>query len=211
MRIDIFSDLVCPWCFIGKRRLDRVLGDLVTAEPVELRWRAFQLRPEMPAEGVDRGAYLQRRYGAEADPARVPTRIASEAAEEGIDMDFAAMQRMPNTHLGHRLMAFAEGYEKQHELADVLFRYYFCDGKDVGDRRVLVAAGAEVGLSEPLVLAALADADVIAQVDADLAAAADKGVTGVPCFLLGGSFALPGVQSPEVIGQFIHRAIERLT
>jgi predicted DsbA family dithiol-disulfide isomerase len=209
MRIDIYSDLVCPWCFIGKRRLDRVLQGPV-GEDIQLRWKPYQLHPSLPTEGVERAPYLQSRYGDAADPAHVPSRIASEAQEEGIELNFAAMQRIPNTQLGHRLMTYALPFGLQHELAEVLFRYYFVEGQDVGAKPTLLSAAQAVGLDAAGSEAALQDPELAAQVKAELAEAADAGISGVPCFMLAGTFALPGVQTPEVMEKFIERAKQRL-
>lgn len=209
MRIDIYSDLVCPWCFIGKRRLDRVLLGPV-GEDIQLQWKPYQLYPNLPIEGVERAPYLRSRYGDAADPAHVPSRIASEALEEGIELNFAAMERLPNTQLGHRLMTYALPFGVQHQLADLLFRYYFVEGRDVGEVQTLLGAAQAVGLDTKGSANALRDEQIATQVKAELAEAADAGVGGVPCFMLAGTFALPGVQTPEVMVQFIERAKERL-
>ncbi len=210
LTIEIFSDLVCPWCFIGKRRLDRVLASPV-GEDVEVHWRAYQLAPRLPVEGVDRAGYYAARFG--TDSKKVPTRIVEEAGLEGIIMNFAAIDRMPNTFLGHRLMAYAEtsgGAALQHELAEALFQAYFQQGKDVGDRETLLAIGATVGLDAPLARDYLAGDGGIAQVQAELDRAMDVGVSGVPCFLLGGAFPIPGAQNAEVMASFITRAKQKL-
>ena len=109
-------------------------------EGVSLRWRPYQLYPNMPRDGMDRARYLEARYGADADRARVPERIAREAEEVGLAFDFAAIEKMPNTFQAHRLLEFAELNGVQHELAEVLFDYYFCSGRDVGDAEVLAEA-----------------------------------------------------------------------
>lgn len=209
MRIDIYSDLVCPWCFIGKRRLDRVLQGPI-GEDIQLQWKPYQLHPSLPAEGVERLPYLQSRFGNAADPAHVPSRIASEAQEEGIELNFAAMQRIPNTQLGHRLMTYALPFGLQHELAEVLFSYYFIEGLDVGAKPILLSAAQAVGLDAAGSAIALQDPELAAQVKTELEEAADAGISGVPCFMLAGTFALPGVQTPEVMEKFIERAKLRL-
>jgi predicted DsbA family dithiol-disulfide isomerase len=208
MHIDLFSDLICPWCYIGKRRLDSVLQGPV-GDGITVRWRAFQLQPGLPPEGVDRAQFLARRYGPEADTARGPARILEQGAELGLAFDYAAIRRMPNTLLGHRLMALAEPFGRQHELAESLFRRYFCDGEDLGDARVLGAAANEVGLPAAELLEDLRAGAGAAAVQDDLAAAATLEITGVPAFLLAGRFVLPGAQSTETMGQFIERAKSR--
>ena len=210
LTIEVFSDLICPWCYIGKRRLDRVLASPV-GEGVEVRWRAYQLAPRLPVEGVDRARYYAAKFG--NDGRKVPTRITEEATAEGITMNFAAIERMPNTFLGHRLMHFAEvegGGARQHELADRLFQAYFQDGRDVGNRDTLLAIADEAGLERAAAETYLAGSGGIAEVQAELERAVDIGVSGVPCFLLGGTFQIPGAQNAEVMASFITRAKTKL-
>lgn len=209
MEIEIFSDVVCPWCYIGKRRLDAVLQTPV-GEGVTLRWRPYQLRPGLPGKGVDRAEYLRARYGEDADPGRVPQRLAAEAEDAGLTFDFAAIGRMPNTFQAHRLMELAWDDGVQHQLAEVLFDAYFRAGKDIGQRETLVEAAERSGIDGAKAAQHL-DGDAGAdQVREQLERAVDLGVSGVPSYLLAGRFTLPGAQTPEVMGQFIQRAKERL-
>ncbi|MYE85450.1 MAG: DsbA family oxidoreductase [Gammaproteobacteria bacterium] len=209
MQIEIFSDVVCPWCYIGKRRLDAVLQTPV-GEGVTLRWRPYQLRPGLPAKGVDRAEYLRARYGEEADPGRVPQRLAAEAEDAGLTFDFAAMGRMPNTFQAHRLMELAWDDGVQHQLAEVLFDAYFRAGKDIGQLATLVEAAERSGI-DGAKAAQYLDGDAGAdRVREQLERAVELGVSGVPSYLLAGRFTLPGAQTPEVMGQFIQRAKERL-
>ena len=182
LQIEIFSDVICPWCFIGKRRLDGVLaGEL--GNDVELRWRAFQLYPQLPLDGVDRGELLKRRYGDAADPARIPERIASEAEMEGIALRFDRITRTPNTLLAHRLLEFAYdqgGPGLQHALAEALFQGYFCDGVDVGQAAGLVAIAASTGMDAEAVDAFLNSTEHADTVASQLARAPELGISGVP-------------------------------
>ena len=205
MEIEIFSDVVCPWCYIGKKRLDGVL-DTAVGDGVTLRWRPYQLYPNLPPQGVDRGRYLEARYGADADRARIPKRIEAEAEEVGLSFEFAAIERMPNTFQAHRLLEYAAHHDLQHDLSEVLFDYYFCSGRDVGDREVLADAAAAVGLDRESAREYLSGTEDTEAVREQLARAAEVGVSGVPCYLLAGRFALPGAQAPEVMAQFIERA-----
>ena len=210
MEIEIFSDVVCPWCYIGKRRLDAVLQTPV-GDGVTLRWRPYQLRPGLPAEGVDRAEHLRARYGADADPGHVPQRLAAEAEDAGLTFDFAAMERMPNTLQAHRLMELAWDEGVQHQLAEVLFEAYFRTGKDIGHRGTLIEAAEQSGI-DGLKAGKYLDGDAGAsQVREQLQRAEELGVSGVPSYLLAGRFTLPGAQTPEVMGQFIERAKTRLT
>ena len=151
MKIEIFSDIICPWCFIGKQRLDRVLTTEI-GENVELRWRPYLLYPNLPLEGVDRAELLKRRYGEDADPGRIPERIRMEAEEEALTLRFDLIKRTPNTLLAHRLMEFAYDADPtgqlQHQLSERLFRAYFCEGQDVGDFDTLIQQAHAVGLAQ---------------------------------------------------------------
>ena len=205
MEIEIFSDVVCPWCYIGKKRLDAVM-DTPVGEGVTLRWRPYQLYPNLPPDGMDRARYLEARYGADADRGRVPERIEAEAGEVGLKLDFSAIEKMPNTFQAHRLLELAAAHGVQHELAELLFDDYFCSGRDVGDPDVLVEAAETLGLERDPVRDYLAGTEGVDAVREQLERAVEVGVSGVPCYLLAGRFALPGAQAPEVMAQFITRA-----
>lgn len=219
MLIEIFSDVVCPWCYIGKRRLDMVM-QTEAGEGVELAWRPYQLYPNLPGGGLLREDVLRARHpDADEDGIRtlrrkVPSRIRAEAEGVGIEFDFAAMKTVPNTRLAHRLLMYVEDVvgsrELQHALAEELFSRHFCQGQDVGDIEVLVEAAERLGLAGDPARRHLAGESGSAALDRELDRAVEVGVSGVPGFLLGGRFLLPGAQTPEVIGQFITRAKERL-
>lgn len=207
--IEIFSDVVCPWCFIGKRRLDRVLqGEL--GDNVSLRWRPYQLYPNMPPEGFDRADYLARRYGPDADLSRAPGRIAQEAQAEGIDMRYELIERMPNTLLAHQLLEFAHPSGLQHELAEALFVAYFCEGRDVGELQTLIAIAAEVGLNAAKAGEFLRGNEAVTEVRNQLERAPDLGVSGVPGYYLADSFLLPGAQDSDTMAQIITRVKTKL-
>ncbi len=209
LEIEIFSDVVCPWCFIGKRRLDSALQGAL-GEGVSLRWRPYQLHPNIAPEGVDRHAYLQRRYGPEADSARVPGRIAQEAAGEGIDLRYDLIERMPNTLMAHRLMEFADHHGCQHAMAEALFQGYFCLGLDVGDLEVLVSIAQSCGIPAEEARTFLSGSDALDEVHAQLERAVDVGVSGVPGYYLANGFLLPGAQTSETMGQIISRVKNKL-
>ncbi len=213
MKIDIYSDVICPWCYIGKRRLDAVLASPV-GEGVTLRWRPYQLYPNLPPNGMLRESFLIARNPGASDlqalRARIPGRIRTEAADVGLRFDFAAIEYMPNTRLAHRVLEFAFPYDLQHELAEVLFRYYFCEGRNVGDPTVLVAAAKEVGLDGADIEALVAGDEGVDELQQELDRGIELGISGVPCYLLGGSFMLPGAQTTDVIEKFIARAKQRL-
>ncbi|HEY5647439.1 MAG TPA: DsbA family oxidoreductase [Pseudomonadales bacterium] len=208
MNIEIFSDLICPWCFIGKRRLDLALAS-GAGKGVNVVWRAFQLYPGLPDEGMDREAFLRLRYGGSGRP---PSRsgIEAEAARVSIQMRFDKIGRMPNTFKGHRLLHRARADGVQHALADSLFSAYFEQGRDVGSDAVLVELAEQHGLDPQETARFLASDESGEEVQAELERAANIGISAVPCYLFAGAFALPGAQEPEVIAQVIERARERL-
>ncbi len=207
LTIEIFSDVVCPWCFIGKRRLDAV----VTGQAdVVLRWRPYQLYPNLPSEGVNRVEALERRYGPGADRGRIPERIRLEGEEEGIEFRYDLIERTPNTTLAHRLLEFSFPAGLQHELAEALFQAYFCRGVDVGDAEELIRIAAETGLSEPDTREYLASDSGLEEVRAQLARAPELGISGVPGYYLADSFLLPGAQTSETMGQIIDRVRTRI-
>lgn len=205
MEIEIFSDVVCPWCYIGKRRLERALRT-PAGQGVSLRWRPYQLYPGLPPGGVDRAEHLRARYGASADLGRLPRRLAAEAEELGLAFNFAAIKRQPNSLQAHRLLEFAQPRGRQHELAEVLFRFHFCLGRDLGEDATLVEAAEQAGLSGQQAAAYLAGDEGVEELRQQLGRAESLGIAGVPCYLLAGRFTLPGAQTEEVMAQFIERA-----
>jgi len=209
LEIEIFSDVVCPWCFIGKHRLDSVLASGV-GEGVHLRWRPYQLYPNIDPGGVDRGESLRRRFGADADAGRIPERIDQEATSEGIHLRFDRIKRTPNTLTAHRLMELAYAHGVQHELAEVLFNGYFCNGRDVGDIEQLVELAGEVGLSAEATREFLHSDEALDEVQTQLARAPDIGISGVPGYYLANSFLIPGAQSTETMAQIIARVKSKL-
>lgn len=209
MRIEIYSDVVCPWCYIGKRRLDAALKT-DAGQGVTLLWRPYPLHPNLPAAGLDREEYLARRHGANADRARAPPRIVAEGEDAGIRFNFAAIRRMPNTLAAHRLLDHAATAGDQHGLAETLFRFHFCEGRDLSDTDTLCEAAGEAGLDADGARAWLAGDGGVANVYRQVQEALAHGVAGVPGYLLGGRFLLPGAQSADTMAQFIARAKRKL-
>jgi predicted DsbA family dithiol-disulfide isomerase len=207
MHIDVYSDLICPWCFIGKRRLDAVLATSV-GEGVWVRWRPFQLYPQLPAQGVERGEFLRARFGPDAGKSSTPTRIAEEARSVGLAFDYAAIKRVPNTFDGHRLVEWIGPGESQHALMETLFSYYFCEGRDLGDAAVLADAAAAVGADRDAALTMLRGEVGADDLRERLKDAYTAGVTAVPCFVLPSGYGIPGAQPSEVLARFIERARE---
>jgi len=210
LTIEIFSDVICPWCFIGKRRLDQALEGETGADVV-LRWRPYLLYPKVPKAGWDRQDFIRRRYGAEADAGRVPGRIREEAEQEGLELRYDRIGRVPNTLLAHRLMELAALNECQNALAEALFVGYFCNGEDVGDIATLVRLGVQVGLGRDQIQSLFNSDFGLKEVEQQLQRAPEVGVVGVPGYLLGGGFLLPGAQNVDTMRQIIARAKIRLS
>jgi predicted DsbA family dithiol-disulfide isomerase len=208
IRLDIFSDPICPWCYIGKTFLDRALESRAD-HPFAVAWHPFQLNPGMPPEGMDRRAYLEQKFGGKAGAVEVYGRIEQAALDAGLEIDFAAMQRTPNTMNAHRLIHWAGLEERQNAVVNALFRAYFREGRDIGDTGVLVdiadKAGMEAAMVERL-LGTDADYDDLAARDAD---ARQKGVTGVPTFLIAQQYVLSGAQPVALWGQVMDELIAK--
>ncbi len=200
MQIDIFSDTICPWCFIGKRRLERALA--ARPQPgLEIRWRAFQLNPDMPPGGMDRQDYLAAKFGGAQGARQVYDRVRAAGESEGIAFAFEAIGRTPNTIDSHRLIRLAHDSDRGDQVVEALFKAYFLGGEDIGDRDVLVAAAAVAGLNAQDVRAFLESDAGAEAARAEDARAREIGIQGVPTFILGGKHSLSGAHEPEVLFQ----------
>ncbi len=197
MRVDIVSDTICPWCYIGKRRFEHALSAHRVAGAA-IEWRAFQLNPDMPADGADRRSYMVAKFGSEERIAEIFGAIEQAGEAEGIRFAFDRMERTPNTVNSHRLIAFAGRRDVQDATVDALFRRYFEQGEDIGDNEVLTAAGADAGLDEAEVRRFLTGGEGAEQVRQESAAASQMGISGVPCFIFENRYAVSGAQAPEV-------------
>src|SRR3972149_2973117 len=185
LQIDVISDVVCPWCFIGKRKLARALELYAKrnpdGEPPQVAWHPYQLNPDMPEAGVDRGDYLARKFGGRS--AEVYARVSAAGAEVGIPFAFDKVARQPNTLAAHSLIALAGGAGLQGGLVEALFRAYFIDGRDLTANETLSAIACEAGLAKDEVDACLASAQARERVQAEDSQARGIGVDGVPFFI----------------------------
>ena len=208
MQIDVISDTVCPWCFIGKRRLARAMAARPDI-PFDVKWRPYQLDTDIPKEGYDRQAYMRAKFG--DDPMKIVEMhklIAAEGAKEGIEFDFAAIQRRPNTLDSHRLIRWAEAAGVQDEVVERLFIAYFENGEDIGDIRILYEIADLCGMDGREVAELLeTDADR-ALVEREDQLAREMGVTGVPAMIFGGKLAVSGAREPEMLVAVIDRVLE---
>jgi predicted DsbA family dithiol-disulfide isomerase len=205
IRLDIFSDPVCPWCYIGKTNLDRAL-EAHPEHPFAIEWHPFQLNPDMPREGVERAPYLEAKFGGRARTVEIYARVEAAARAAGLEIDFAAIPRVPNTLDAHRLIHWAGLEGRQTAMVSALFRAYWREGRDIGDAATLAALSAEVGMDAAVtarLLAGDADRDAVAARDAH---ARSRGVSAVPTFLIANTYVVSGAQPPELWGQVIDEA-----
>ena len=191
--LDIISDPICPWCYIGKARLDQAIAE-TGIDPFEVSWRIFQLNPTMPPEGMDRQAYLEAKFGGPEGAERVYSQVRRTAAETGLDLKFDAIKRTPNTFDAHRLIRWAGTTGNQSAVVQQLFHRYFEQGEDISDHQVLLDVAVAAGMERAVVaklLAGDADREVLTEEEQ---AARRMGVGGVPCFVIDGRYVLHGAQ-----------------
>ncbi len=209
--IDVVSDVVCPWCYIGKRKLEAALGELgrqdAAAEP-SVRWHPFQLNPDLPPQGIPRKTYLHAKFGG-ARAAEVYARVKAVGAEVGIAFDFDRIDIQPNTLAAHRLIAWAQERVDAgltSDLVERLFQAYFVQGRAIGEPDELARIASEAGLELAAARAMLASTENLAAVSAEDREARDVGINGVPFFIFNGSTALSGAHDPETLLQAIAAA-----
>ena len=205
--IDVVSDVICPWCFLGKRRLDAALAQLDL--DVFIRWRPYMLDSTIPPGGLDRQDYMLAKFGEERlktihDP------LIEAGRELGVPYDFDAITRTPNTLDAHRLIRWSHTVGLQHEMAERLFMAYWSEGQDVGDRDVLAACAGEVGINAAQIRELLDSEQDVEETKTEILHATNIGVTGVPTFILAQSYALVGAQSPEVLVDAISRVAKEV-
>ena len=202
--IDVVSDVVCPWCFIGKRRLEKALA-MKPNIPVEVRYHPYFLNPWVPREGMTRDEYLTTKFGSPERYHGIAGRVAAAAASEGLTYAVDKMRRQPNTLDCHRLILWAGAIGKAAEMKQRLMDLYFTEGADLSDPEILASAAASVGLDETDIRKKrVTDLDVD-KVEAAASAAKDAGIDGVPTYILGGVAAVSGAQAPEVLANAIEQ------
>jgi len=197
IKLDILSDPICPWCYIGKAHLDRAL-EANPDHPFEIEWHPFQLNPDMPEGGMDRRLYLETKFGGKENAIRVYSQIADAAEAAGLKIDFEAMKVTPNTIDAHRLIHWAGLEGRQTAVVSRLFKAYFEEGLDIGDRSILLDIAEGTGLDRAMIETLLngdADAEDIRTRDGH---ARERGVTGVPTFVVNQQYVVPGAQPPEL-------------
>ncbi len=205
MHIDVYSDTICPWCYIGKRRLAKALDNWGRGTAT-ISWRAFQLNPEMPPAGMDRQSYLSLKFGGATRASQIYGVIADNGRREDIPFAFDRIQRTPNTVDSHRLTRFAARVGRQEAVVEALFRAYFLNGIDIGDRDSLAALATSCGLDGRSVATYLASDRDFEDVQAEDRRARRLGIDGVPCFIVNGKYALSGAQEPEAFAPIFELA-----
>jgi predicted DsbA family dithiol-disulfide isomerase len=210
LTIDIVSDLVCPWCFIGKRHLETALASMgETAPQVSIRWHPFQLNPDLPLAGVSRKSYIETKFGGPQRAAEIYARVKNAGAATGLDLQFDKIVQQPNTLAGHALVALAQEEGVADAVVEALFKAYFEDGVFIGDVKTLADIGAAHGLAGEKIVAVLNDPQTLQTVAAQDASARAQGISGVPFFVIGNQFSLSGAQPPEALRQAIEQAVSR--
>ncbi|MCT4576355.1 DsbA family oxidoreductase [Donghicola sp.] len=197
VKLNLFSDPICPWCYIGYTELTRALAER-PKHPFDLEWLPFQLNPEMPAEGVDRRAYLEAKFGGKEGAVKAYGQVSERAEEIGLDLDLSSISRTPNTLDAHRLIHWSGVEGRQTPVATALFRAYFNEGRDISEHEVLADIADGAGMDAALILRLLAsdaDKDEILQKDA---MAREMGVQAVPTFVVAGQHAVPGAQPSDL-------------
>jgi predicted DsbA family dithiol-disulfide isomerase len=210
LTIDIVSDVVCPWCYVGKKRLARALAGEKSAGEIQVRWRPYQLDPTIPPGGLDRKTYMRNKFGDNGRLEEVHQRLRTLGAEEGVAFAFDKIERSPNTLDAHRLIRWASATGAQEAIVETLFSLYFEQGRDIGDRSLLVETARKAGMDSELVEKLLADGSDETEVRQEIAQAQSLGVTGVPFFIFASRFGVPGAQSAEVLSTAIGQARKSL-
>jgi len=203
MHMDIISDTICPWCYIGKRRLERALAEAPRPD-LTVMWRPFQLNPDMPADGMERQDYLVSKFGGAEHAQQVYEPVVVAGRSENIPFDFGAMRRSPNTIQSHRLIRYAGEAGRQDAVIESLFKGYFTEGKDIGDIAVLADLAAASGMEREAVFDYLDGPEGREAVRREDAMARETGISGVPAFILERKYLISGAQGPEAF----HRAFE---
>lgn len=205
LTVTITSDFICPWCLVGERRLVKALATLPDDITVEIRWRPFELNPDMPAQGVDRKTYRSMKFGSWARSQAMDAHIVAAAKDDGIAFDYAAIARTPNTFLAHRLMQLAAREGVSTAVANAVFSAYFEQGRDIGDVAVLADIAVENGLSREVVTAFLSSDEGVRELREAEHAVRAQGVRSVPLYEIGGE-VVSGAQPVEQFELALRRA-----
>jgi predicted DsbA family dithiol-disulfide isomerase len=198
LTVDVISDVICPWCYIGKRRLEKAVAARAGRHEVRVRWHPFELNPQMPKDGMDRRAYRTAKFGSWERSQALDAQVATAGAQEGLAFAFDKMRRTPNTLEAHRLIRLAGREGVQDAVVEALFKAYFTEGRDISDRQTLLDVVAAAGLDRGSAAAELDADESLAAIRAEEEQAHRLGVQGVPFFIVNGEVGLSGAQEPRV-------------
>ena len=204
VHIDVISDVVCPWCYIGKHRLEAALAQ-TSDVAVNINWRPYFLNPWVPREGIDRHTYLETKFGSVERYAAIAERVGGAAAMEGLVYAPDKMTRQPNTLDCHRLILWSRSATDPARMKQRLMELYFAEGADLSDPKVLIQAAVDCGMDGDLVRRLLASDANVDRIEGEANSAKEAGIDGVPCFIFGGSTIVTGAQSPEYLANAIER------
>jgi predicted DsbA family dithiol-disulfide isomerase len=204
LTLDVVSDSVCPWCYVGKRNLDAALAQITDLD-VSVSWRPFQLDPTIPREGISRHDYMARKFGPEKI-AEIHTRLEGVGKAAGINFAFDKIEKSPNTLNAHRLIRWSQLSGKQTDVVEALFSAYFTQGKDIGAQSVLTEIARDFGLDANEIGAALQTNHDEKEVQEEIATAMRMGVSGVPFFIIAGRYGMSGAQPPDMLADVIRKA-----
>ena len=209
LTIDVVSDVVCPWCFIGKKRLEKAIA-LRPDIAVEVRWHPYFLNDWVPREGISRDEYLTKKFGSPERYKSIAGRVADAAAAEGLTYNVGGIARQPNTLDCHRLILWARNTGDPARMKQRLMELYFTEGADLTDREVLVQAAADCGMDPAVTRDLLASDRDVERVTQEAEQAKEAGIDGVPCFILGGVMAVSGAQDPTYLADAMGRAVQEV-
>lgn len=195
--IDVVSDAICPWCYVGKKRLEKAIASVQGRHEIRVHWKPFQLNPGMPKEGMGRKEYRERKFGSEKVVADLDRRMLAVGRQEGIPFALDRISKTPNTFDAHRLIWWSGRNGSQDLVVDGLFQAFFTQGRDIGNRAVLEEVAGEAGLDRAAVAPFLEGPDGVREVHEEEAKARDLGVEAVPFFVIGGRFAVSGAHEPD--------------
>jgi predicted DsbA family dithiol-disulfide isomerase len=207
LTVDVISDIICPWCYIGKKRLEKAIAAFDFQPDVRVRWLSFQLNPTMPNEGISRREYRIRKFGSWERSLELDARVATVGETEGIDFAFDRIERTPNTVDGHRLIWLADQQDCQDAIVESLFRSYFSEGRDITDRKTLIDVVADAGLERQLAEAMLNSNEGMDAIKEAEGLSQRHRVDGVPFFIINNKITLSGAQQPEAFLDAFREAI----
>ncbi|MDA1330859.1 MAG: DsbA family oxidoreductase [Proteobacteria bacterium] len=211
--IEIFSDVVCPWCLIGKRNLEAAITQLAAkheeAKNIKIKWRSFQLNPQLPPSGISRAEYTSSKFGGAERAAIVYDRIQRSGQEVGLELHFDKIKNQPNSAILHALVYAAETIQRDHDFIENLFKAFFIDGLDLTNRANIVALATDIGLCKTDIEAVLNDGLFMDKIKEDIERSTRLGIQGVPFFIINESIGLSGAQPPDAIVKTIERSLQQ--